>query len=88
MARPLDGLLVRPLGVVEDLLIGGEEGEPPADLRHYMFGEKNKDEKILSQETEGKPLTQAATHHTMCGLFGFGKGPKQQQEGKLRPKWF
>ena len=32
MARPLDGLLVRPLGVVEDLLIGGEEGEPPADL--------------------------------------------------------
>ena len=48
----------------------------------------NKDEKILSQETEGGPLTQAATHQTKCGLFGFGKGPKQQQEGKLRPNGF
>ena len=32
VACPLYRLLVRPLGVVEDLLIGGEEGEPPADL--------------------------------------------------------
>ena len=39
MPSPLDGLLVRPLGIVEDLLIGGEERQPPADLRHCMLGD-------------------------------------------------
>ena len=38
-ARLFYCLLVRPLCVVEDILVLGEEGQTPADLRHCVLGD-------------------------------------------------
>ena len=39
MAGPLECLHVWTLGGVEDLLVGGEERQPLANLRHGVFGD-------------------------------------------------